>query len=172
MAFCVTLAHSRGDISEAERDEWFDTIIGVGLTVDHELFDYEMLQRGMAAILKTRDGLQRLVLPKPLGKCYFANDVSDDEFVKVLKQHKDYVNQRFPATKGGNGVDAYADAGDLGADPEVLKKKQEEALRETGVGRAKKAQANGTANGSANAPLKSAPNGMPAVGNKAVSASA
>ncbi|CAO1627244.1 unnamed protein product [Parajaminaea phylloscopi] len=141
LAYCVTIAHSRGDITAAERDEFFDAVVAVGLSVDHDLLDYEMLQRGMAAILKTRDGLQRLVLPKPLGKCYFANDVTEDEFVRTLDAHKKYIKERYP-NGGAVGKDAYADAGDLGADPEaMLKQKQAEALAETGIGRAKAAPA-------------------------------
>lgn len=178
MAFCVTIAHDRGYISAEERDEFFDTVTRVGLTVDHELFDYDMLMRGMDAIKKTRDGLQRLVLPKPLGKCVFANDVSNEEFTKVLKIHKDYVNQRYPQTNGGAGVDGYADAGDLGADPDaMLAQKKAEALAQTGIGRNKKevnghangvnghanGHANGVPNGHSNGVQQSKGNGAPAV---------
>lgn len=150
MAFCVTLAHARQYIDDKERDEFFDTVTAVGLTVDHELFDYSMLMRGMAAIKKTRDGLQRLVLPKPLGQCVFANDVTDEEFAEVLKTHKNYVVQRYPQTNGGAGIDGYADAGDLGADPDVLAQKKAEALAQSGIGRGAKASApKGTTNGDA-----------------------
>lgn len=45
---------------------------------------------------------------------------SKDEFNNVLKAHKAYVKERFPHYSG-EGQDAYADAGDLGADPELLK---------------------------------------------------
>lgn len=38
----------------------------------------------------------------------------------MLDTHKAYVSKRFPSYPG-SGQDAYADAGDLGADPEKLK---------------------------------------------------
>lgn len=45
---------------------------------------------------------------------------SKKEFDDVLDKHKAYVKSKFP-NYTGSGQDAYADAGDLGADPEVLK---------------------------------------------------
>lgn len=122
MAYTITISHARGYISAAERDQWFDLATAVGLSVDHEMFDEELLERAVQAIMKTRDGLQRFVLAKPLGKCVFANDISREEFASTLAAHKAYVRERYPITNGGQGVDAYADAGDLGADPEKMLK--------------------------------------------------
>lgn len=177
MALFVQLACLRGYITEAERDEYYDTCVAVGLSIDHELLDFAMLKRGMDAILKTRDGLQRLAVPRPLGTCHFVNDASDEELDATLKAHKAYIAKRFPQTNGGQGVDAYADAGDLGADPEaMLKQKQAEALAETGIGRAK--QANGKSaqtNGSSKSALSqtpSAPQGTPLSNGSAIKASA
>lgn len=149
MAWSITLAHKRGYINDKERDEFFDTVVGVGLTTDHDLLDEQMLARGMEAILKTRDGKQRLAVPKPLGTCVFINDASKQELDEALKIHKAYVKQRFGS---GEGVDGYADAGDLGADPEaVLKQKKAEALAETGIGKARKVPgANGHASNGTN----------------------
>lgn len=45
---------------------------------------------------------------------------SKEEFDSVLDTHKAYVKKRFP-NYTGSGQDAYADAGDLGADPEAMK---------------------------------------------------
>lgn len=138
LAWSVTLAHARGYVTDAERDEFFDTVVGVGLTIDHELFDDSLMMKGIAAILKTRDGLLRLAVPKPLGTCHFINDYSEQELKQGLATHKKYIAQRYPQTKGGAGIDGYADAGDLGADPAELARKQAESLAETGVGKAKK----------------------------------
>ncbi|EPQ28940.1 uncharacterized protein PFL1_03740 [Pseudozyma flocculosa PF-1] len=126
MAYCVTLAHHRGLISAEERDEWFGLAGRIGLTVDHPMLTPELLLEANEAIKKTRDGLQRFVVPKTMGKCVFLNDISDEEFVKVLDIHKSYVQQI--GRGNGVGLDAYADAGDLGADPEqLLKEKKREA---------------------------------------------
>ena len=65
MAFSTTLAHSRGYITAEERDEILGLFHRVGLTIDHELFDVDCLNKGTAAILQTRDGKQRFVVPRP-----------------------------------------------------------------------------------------------------------
>lgn len=69
------MSHARGLLSDEERDEWFTLADGVGLTVDHEKLDHTLLHESVAAIMKTRDGLQRFVLAGPYGKCLFANDI-------------------------------------------------------------------------------------------------
>ncbi len=132
MAWSITLAHMRGYISDADRDEWFGLAKSVGLSVDHPLLTDALILEGNEAIKKTRDGLQRFVLAKPLGKCVFANDISEDEFIKSLAVHKAYV--RKTGRGDGVGLDAYADAGDLGADPEaLLKERKAEASRVNGT---------------------------------------
>jgi len=125
MAWSVTLAHMRGYIGDEDRDEWFKLAGQVGLSVDHPLLTDELILEANEAIKKTRDGLQRFVLAKPLGKCVFANDISEDEFIKSLAVHKAYVKKI--GRGDGVGLDAYADAGDLGADPEKLLKERKAA---------------------------------------------
>lgn len=121
MSYTITMSHKRGLLTAEERDEWFTLADAVGLTVDHPALDNELLHRSVDAIMKTRDGLQRFVLAGPYGKCIFANDISKQEFDDVLREHKAYIKQRFPQYPG-EGQDAYADASDLGADPEQIKK--------------------------------------------------
>ncbi|KAH9816575.1 hypothetical protein DFH28DRAFT_965656 [Melampsora americana] len=119
MAYSATLAWSRGYITEADRDEILDLFHGVGLSVDHELFDDDLIEQGTEAILKTRDGKQRFAVPKPLGTCYFINDASLDELKSVLKIHKQIVSAKYGS---GVGIGAYVDAGDLGEDPDAYAK--------------------------------------------------
>lgn len=116
MAYSATLAWSRGYITEADRDEVLDLFHGVGLSVDHELFDDDLIEKGTAAILKTRDGKQRFAVPKPLGSCVFINDASLEELKSVLKTHKQIVSEKYGS---GVGIGAYVDAGDLGEDPDA-----------------------------------------------------
>lgn len=97
----------------------------VGLSLDHELFDEELLKAATEAILQTRDGKQRFVVPYGgLGKCTFVNDASYEELFKVLRIHKDLV-KKYP--RQGAGLEAYVDAGDLGASPESLLKENKSA---------------------------------------------
>jgi serine phosphatase RsbU (regulator of sigma subunit) len=42
--------------------------------------------------------------------------VPQAELAAALRAHKALVRARFPATRGGQGADAYVDAGDLGGD--------------------------------------------------------
>ncbi|WVR04198.1 hypothetical protein IAU60_001198 [Kwoniella sp. DSM 27419] len=115
MAYSITLAHARGILSDEQRDQWFTLVTSVGLSVDHELFDDEMISIATDAIKKTRDGKQRFAIPDgEFGKCIFLNDVSIDELRKVLKIHKEFVSSRYGS---GVGKEAYVDAGDLGAEP-------------------------------------------------------
>jgi 3-dehydroquinate synthase len=136
MAYSITLAHSRGLINDAQRDEWFTLVSSVGLSMDHELFTEELLSVATEAIKwvhaktrsagahvafrKTRDGKQRFAVPdSEFGKCVFLNDVPLDELRSVLRVHKDFVKSRFGS---GDGLEAYVAAGDLGAEPEAYAK--------------------------------------------------
>jgi 3-dehydroquinate synthase len=66
---------------------------------------------------KTRDGKQRFAVPdREFGKCLFLNDVALVELRSVLRVHKAFVKARFGS---GEGIEAYVDAGDLGAEPGV-----------------------------------------------------
>lgn len=50
MAYSITLAHSRGLINDAQRDEWFKLVSSVGLSMDHELFTEDLLSVATEAI--------------------------------------------------------------------------------------------------------------------------
>ena len=82
-----------------------------GLSMDHELFDEEILDMGTQAILKTRDGKLRAAVPSPLGRCVFLNDVSHDEMIAALRRHKE-VMKSYP--RHGAGLEASVDASDTG----------------------------------------------------------
>lgn len=141
MAYSITLAHTRGMLNDAQRDEWFGLVSSVGLSMDHPLFTEELLTEATQAIRKTRDGKQRFAVPDgEFGKCVFLNDVTDEELHKVLRIHKKFISERYGS---GEGKEAYVDAGDLGADPEAYVKGKD-ALKSNGH------HANGHANGQVN----------------------
>ena len=50
MAYSITLTHSRGLISDAHRDQWFELVSSVGLSMDHEAFDEELIATATEAI--------------------------------------------------------------------------------------------------------------------------
>lgn len=79
--------------------------------MDHHQFDEEVLRKGTAAILKTRDGKLRAAVPSPLGSCVFLNDVEADEMNAALRRHKALMRE-YP--RNGEGLEAYVDASDTG----------------------------------------------------------
>jgi 3-dehydroquinate synthase len=111
MAYSATLANSRGLLSDAEHMRILNLFSRAGLSMDHHQFDEDVLDKGTAAILKTRDGKLRAAVPHPLGSCVFINDLGSKEMHSVLRRHKEIMKQ-FP--RNGEGLEAFVDASDTG----------------------------------------------------------
>ncbi|CAF9904391.1 hypothetical protein IMSHALPRED_000020 [Imshaugia aleurites] len=111
MAYSATLANSRRLISDAEHRRILNLFSRAGLSMDHPQFDEEILDKGTAAILKTRDGKLRAAVPNPIGSCTFLNDVDAKELNAALRRHKELMKE-YP--RSGEGLDAFVDAGDTG----------------------------------------------------------
>lgn len=110
MAYSATLANSRGLLSDTEHRRLLNLFSRAGLSMDHELFTEEVLDKATKAILKTRDGLLRAAVPSPIGKCVFLNDVEQEEMNEALRRHKEIMKE-FP--RNGDGLDAYVDVVDV-----------------------------------------------------------
>lgn len=104
MALSATIAERRGYISTEDRDRILGLMSRIGLALDHPLLDSELLWRATESITQTRDGLQRAAMPKPIGECFFVNDLTREELDAAILDHK-----RLCATypRGGDGIDAY-----------------------------------------------------------------
>ncbi|RYP46902.1 hypothetical protein DL768_006936 [Monosporascus sp. mg162] len=101
-----------------------------GLSIDHPQFDEEVLDKGTAAILKTRDGLLKLAVPSPLGRCIILSGISAQELSDALHKHKE-ITQTHP--RRGDGLEAYVDSTDTGyADNETETLSIEETAKEPG----------------------------------------
>lgn len=111
MAYSATLANIRGLISDQEHRRILNLFSRAGLSMDHIQFDEEILDKGTAAILKTRDGKLRAAVPHPIGSCTFINDVSAEELNAALRKHKEIMKE-YP--RNGEGIEAYVDASDTG----------------------------------------------------------
>ena len=111
MAYSATLANSRGLISDAEHRRILRLFSRAGLSMDHHQFDETILDKGTAAILKTRDGKLRAAVPNPIGSCTFLNDVNVKELNEALRRHKELMKE-YP--RNGEGLEAYVDASDTG----------------------------------------------------------
>ena len=132
MAFSVTIAWKRGLITIEERDRVLGLMSRAGLSLDHELFDIDLIWKATKSIMLTRDGLQRAAMPNPIGACAFLNDLTYEELKEDLQIHKELVKS-YP--RAGDGVDAYVDQGDYmdehaheGEDVVLSKKKNGELL--------------------------------------------
>jgi len=104
MALSATIAGIRGYISESDRDRILGTMSRIGLSLDHPLLQEELLWEATESISLTRDGKQRAAMPKPIGECFFVNDLTRKELAQALAEHKK-ICQKFP--RGGDGVDVY-----------------------------------------------------------------
>lgn len=174
MAYSATLANSRKLISDEEHRRLLKLFSRAGLSMDHHMFDEEILDKGTQAILKTRDGKLRAAVPNPIGSCTFINDISAEELNAALRRHKQLM-KGYP--RNGEGIEAYVDASDTGYTENNKKETEdlEEAAAEAGSlndgktingGTATNGHTNGHANGTngfkekfANGSAKTATNG-------------
>ncbi|WP_448267469.1 sedoheptulose 7-phosphate cyclase [Nostoc sp. DSM 114159] len=107
MALSATIAAQRGYISTQERDRILDLMSRIGLSLDHPLLDGDLLWYATQSISLTRDGKQRAAMPRPIGECFFANDLTREELDAALAEHK-RLCAKYP--RGGEGVDAYIES--------------------------------------------------------------
>lgn len=150
MAYSATLANMRGLLSDEEHKRLLNLFSRAGLSMDHEMFDEEMLEKATTAILKTRDGLLRAAVPNPIGTCVFLNDVSAKEMNEALRRHKEIL-KGYP--RQGAGLEAFVDASDTGytlndVPIEVAMKKNGKVM-------------NGLSNGAVQNPAKGQVNSLP-----------
>jgi 3-dehydroquinate synthase len=104
MALSATIAAKRGYIPTTERDRILDLMSRIGLSLDHPLLEENLLWDATQSITLTRDGKQRAAMPRPIGECFFANDLTREELTEALGEHK-LLCAKYP--RGGEGVDAY-----------------------------------------------------------------
>ncbi len=107
MALSATIAAQRGYITTGERDRILDLMSRIGLSLDHPLLDGDLLWYATQSISLTRDGKQRAAMPRPIGECFFVNDLTRKELDAALAEHK-RLCAKYP--RGGEGVDAYIES--------------------------------------------------------------
>lgn len=104
MALTATIAEKRGYITTQDRDRILGLMSRIGLSLDHPLLDSDLLWHATQSITSTRDGLQRAAMPRPIGKCFFVNDLTPEELEAALIDHK-RICATYP--RAGAGIDAY-----------------------------------------------------------------
>ncbi len=88
MALSATLAQRRGYISARDRDRILDVMHRLGLAIDSPYLTADLLADATRSIIKTRDGLLRAPVPRPVGECFFINDLSDAELAEAFDAHR------------------------------------------------------------------------------------
>ena len=104
MAFSTTIAERRGYITIQERDRILGLMSRLGLALDSPYLTEEVLWKATTSISRTRDGLQRAAVPRPIGTCFFMNDLTREELNEALQAHKAICSQY---ARQGDGIDMY-----------------------------------------------------------------
>ncbi|MET0865417.1 MAG: sedoheptulose 7-phosphate cyclase [Nakamurella sp.] len=104
MALSTTIAEQRGYLSVNERDRIFWLMNRLGLALDSSYLTPELLRSASDAIVKTRGGLLRAAVPRPIGSCYFINDLTSDELERALTVHREVCRSY---ARGGAGQDMF-----------------------------------------------------------------
>jgi 3-dehydroquinate synthase len=104
MAFSTTIAEQRGYLSASDRDRVFWLMSRLGLALNSPYLTSELVHKATESIMQTRDGLLRAAVPRPIGTCYFVNDLSEDELDQALAAHRE-VCRGYP--RGGNGEEMF-----------------------------------------------------------------
>ncbi len=109
MAYSATLAERRGYVTVAERDRILGLMSGLGLAIDSPHLTRELLAEATESILKTRDGLLRAAVPRPIGTPSFVNDADLAELGEVLEAHRELC-RGYPREGGGVEMSSEAPA--------------------------------------------------------------
>lgn len=104
MALSATIAQRRGYITASDRDRILGLMSRIGLALDHPLLEIDLLWQATDSITLTRDGKQRAAMPKPIGECFFVNDLTREELAEALAEHKRLCASH---PRLGAGIDAY-----------------------------------------------------------------
>lgn len=104
MALSATIACIRGYITIQQRDRILNLMSRLGLALDHPLLESNLLWQATESIISTRDGKLRAAVPKPIGQCFFVNDLTREELNAALAEHK-LICATYP--RGGSGIDSY-----------------------------------------------------------------
>ena len=115
MAFSATIAQQRDYISIVDRDRILGLMSRIGLAIDSPYLTPELLWKATESISRTRDGLVRAAMPKPIGSCHFMNDLTRSDLEQYLATHKE-ICRSYP--RGGDGEDMYLSA-DTPIDPKI-----------------------------------------------------
>ncbi len=80
----------------------------IGFVTDHPLLDSDLVWYATQSLIMTRDGLLRgAAMPKPIGECFFVNDLTCEELDTALNDHN-YICAAY--THADARINAYAES--------------------------------------------------------------
>lgn len=103
MALSATLAAERGYVTSGDRDRILGLMSRLGLALDCPYLTTDVLEEGTRAITQTRDGRLRAAVPRPIGACFFVNDLEPGELERALARHRDLCST-YPRAGEGDAV--------------------------------------------------------------------
>lgn len=103
MAFSATVAAQRGYLDVADRDRILRLMSRLGLALDSPYLTAELLGKATGSITQGRGGLLRAAVPRPIGSCFFVNDLGRDELEQILTVHK-VIALNYPRDGDGEGM--------------------------------------------------------------------
>ena len=104
MALSVTIAEQRGYVSAGERGRVLGLMSRLGLAIDSPYLTAELLHKATESIIQTRGGSLRAAVPRPIGTCFFINDLTAEELERSLRIHRE-ICRDYP--RQGDGEDMF-----------------------------------------------------------------
>ena len=104
MAFSATVAAERGYLDVVDRDRILALMSRLGLAIDSPYLTAQLVWKATGSIKQTRGGLLRAAVPRPIGTCFFVNDLGRDELEQILTVHK-VISLNYP--RAGDGEDMF-----------------------------------------------------------------
>jgi 3-dehydroquinate synthase len=85
------IARARDLLSQQETARIFRLIAGLGVALNADILDPDLLWQSLEERVQHRNGLQRAPMPAGIGKCVFLNDIRLDEIQSAVKMLKNWM---------------------------------------------------------------------------------
>lgn len=85
IAVSVLIARHRGLLGTGEVDRVFALIAALGIVLDTDVLDTDLMWHSLLDRVEHRNGWQRVPLPDGLGRCVFVNDITRSELSSCIE---------------------------------------------------------------------------------------
>jgi 3-dehydroquinate synthetase len=94
IAVSVLIADHRGLLDAAATERVFALIAALGIVLQVELLDVELMWNSLLDRVEHRNGAQRVPLPDGIGRCVFVNDISSAEITAAITLLRDPIPRK------------------------------------------------------------------------------